>query len=273
MMKKAKQVASNTCLLKPKKNKTMAKQKGIMPVKGTIGNLTFYKSQDGYLIREKGGVDAQRIANDPAFQRTRENGAEFGRAGKSGKLFRNAVRALAKNASDSKMVSRLTKLMHAVLKEDTTNTRGLRTVSDGNLALIDGFEFNNNGKLGATLYAPFTGTIDRVAGTLSVNIPAFIPANMLAAPSGATHFQLNVAGTEIDFAGNRYTVDLQSSEPLPIGNAVDAALDLQATVTANSALPLFLLVGVEFFQNVNAELKPLLNKAFNVLAVVKVSTP
>ncbi len=60
----------------------MARQSGIVPLKGTIGNITFYKSQDGYLAREKGSLDAKRIASDPKFQRTRENGAEFSRAGK-----------------------------------------------------------------------------------------------------------------------------------------------------------------------------------------------
>lgn len=70
----------------------MAQQKGIIPLKGTIGNITFYKSKDGFLAREKGSLDATRIANDPAFQRTRENGAEFGRAGKAGKVLRTAFR-------------------------------------------------------------------------------------------------------------------------------------------------------------------------------------
>ena len=64
----------------------MAKQSGLIKLKGTLGGITFYKSQDGYLAREKGGVDAARIASDPSFQRTRENGAEFGRAGKAGKI-------------------------------------------------------------------------------------------------------------------------------------------------------------------------------------------
>ena len=149
----------------------------------------------------------------------------------------------------------------------------LRTIAEGNLALIDGFEFNNNGKLTTTLYAPFTTTIDRATGTLSVNIPAFIPANMIAAPGGATHFRINAAGTEVDFAQSKFTVDVQSTGQLPIEEPVDAAVDLEASVTANSTLPLFVLIGIEFFQEVNGELKPLLNKAFNVLAVVKVSTP
>ena len=64
----------------------MARQRSIIKVDGTIGGITFYKSKDGYLAREKGGIPAERIANDPAFQRTRENGAEFGRAGKAGKV-------------------------------------------------------------------------------------------------------------------------------------------------------------------------------------------
>jgi hypothetical protein len=59
----------------------MARQKGIIKLEGTIGDVSFYKSKDGYLAREKGGVDGDRIKNDPAFQRTRENGSEFGRAG------------------------------------------------------------------------------------------------------------------------------------------------------------------------------------------------
>jgi hypothetical protein len=251
----------------------MAKQKGILPVKGTIGNLTFYKSQDGYLIREKGGIDAKRIATDPAFQRTRENGAEFGRAGKAGKVFRNSVRALAKNASDSKVVSRMTKIMHNILKEDTTNPRGLRTVADGKIELLDGFEFNKNGQLTTTLYVPFTTTIDRVTGAISVNIPAFIPANMIAAPGGATHYRINAAGTEVDFVENSFTVDIQTTGQLPIEDPLDTDVDLEASVTPNSTLPLFVLIGIEFFQEVNGELKPLLNKAFNVLAVVKVSIP
>lgn len=39
----------------------MARQKGIFKIKGTIGDVTFYKSGDGYLVREKGGIDAKRM--------------------------------------------------------------------------------------------------------------------------------------------------------------------------------------------------------------------
>lgn len=109
----------------------MARQKSIIKLDGTIGDITFYKSKDGYLAREKGGVPADRIKNDPAFQRTRENGSEFGRAGKSGKVLRNSIRALLQNSSDSRMVSRLTQQMVKVIQMDETNPRGQRNVIDG----------------------------------------------------------------------------------------------------------------------------------------------
>ena len=248
----------------------MAQQKGILPVRGTIGNLTFYKSRDGYLVREKGGIEAQRIATDPAFQRTRENGAEFGRAGKAGKLLRNAVRGLTINASDSKMSSRLTRQMVKVIQADAVNPRGLRNVIDGEAALLQGFEFNLNGKLSTTVYAPFTGSIDRVAGNLVIDIPPFVPINMINAPSGATHFRINSAGAEVDFEGNFYVADVQTSIDLPWDNVATTALTLTNIVTPNSIHPLFLLLGTEFYQQVNGSMYPLKNGAFNALSLVQV---
>ena len=141
----------------------MARQTGIIKLKGTLGDISFYKTTDGHLARTKGGVDASRIANDPAFQRTRENGSEFGRAGKGGKLLRNAIRVLLQKSKDKRVTSRLTKDLVAIVKTDTTNERGLRTIQDGDLSLLENFEFNINGKLGTTLFAAFTNAFDRVS--------------------------------------------------------------------------------------------------------------
>jgi len=249
----------------------MAKQKGIIKLDGTIGGITFYKSQDGYLAREKGGVSADRIANDPNFQRTRENGEEFGRAGKAGKLLRNAIRAMLQNAADSRMVSRLTQKMVEVIQEDATNPRGQRNVIDGEAELLEGFEFNISGKLGTTLYAPFTGTIDRVAGTLTANIPSFVPINMLAAPGGSTHFKIVSAGAEVDFENETFVMDSQATAILPWDATATAVINLANAVTANSTHPLFLALGIEFYQEVNGQMYPLKNGSYNALALVKVS--
>jgi hypothetical protein len=248
----------------------MARQTGIITLEGTIGGITFYKSQDGDLARQKGGVPGDRIASDPAFQRTRENGAEFGRAGKAGKLLRTSIRPLLQNASDSKMVSRLTTEMVKVVQADETNDRGLRNVIDGSVGLLQGFEFNISGKLGTTLYAPYTSTINRIVGEVAVNVPSFVPLNMIAAPGGATHFKLISAGAAVNFENETFEVESKASEILPWDNTPTVALDLKNTVPANTTDPLFLALGIEFYQEVNGQMYPLKNGAFNALALVKV---
>ena len=249
----------------------MARQKGIIKLKGTIGGITFYKTQDGHLAREKGGIEASRIASDPAFQRTRENGSEFGRAGKAGKILRTSLRALLLNSADGRMVSRLTQKMIKVIQADLVSIRGMRNVIDGEAELLQGFEFNIRGKLGTSLFAPFVGAIDRVTGTISVNIAPFIPANMIAAPSGTTHFKIISAGSEVDFEAETFVEEHSETAILPWDNTLTVAISQENSVTAASTKPLFLALGVEFYQEVNGQMYPLKNGAFNPLALVTVS--
>jgi hypothetical protein len=249
----------------------MARQKGIIKLKGTIGDITFYKTKDGYIAREKGGIDASRIKNDPAFQRTRENGSEFGRAGKAGKILRTALRAVLINSADGRMVSRLTQAMVKVIQADVTSVRGMRNVIDGEAELLAGFDFNITGKLGTTLFAPFTGIIDRAEGEISVNLVSFVPANMIAAPSGTTHFKIISAGTEIDFEAETFVATNSETAILPWDAVPTVAISHTNMVTPNSAKPLFLALGVEFYQQVNGTMYPLKNGSYNPLALVQVS--
>jgi len=253
------------------KIKKMAKQRGFLRLEGTIGDITFHKSKNGYLAKEKGGVSANRMATDPAFQRTRENGAEFGRAGKAGMVLRHSLRQLLHNTSDKRMVSRLAKRMVKVLKADTISARGERTVQAGDLQLLTGFEFNNNGKLGKALYVQYTATINRVAGTVEIDLPAFIPAVMVAAPVDATHFRLIAAGAEVDFDNDSSISQVSDSGVMPLDYTPTTPLSLSHNLTANSTEALFAILGIEFLQEVNGVHYPLKNGAYNASAIVKVS--
>jgi hypothetical protein len=250
----------------------MARQNGIIKLKGTIGGITFYKTSDGDLAREKGGVDASRIANDPAFQRTRENGSEFGAAGKGGKIVRNAIRILLQNAKDKRVVSRLTTDLLKVVKTDSVNDRGSRTIQDGNMSLIQGFEFNTNGKLGSTLFTPSLNAFDRVSGEATVSIAAFVPTVRIAAPNGTTHFKVVTGVAELDFDAETSTFENDETSILPYDSATTAAIDLSATITANSVLPVIQVLGIEFYQEVNGAMYPLKNGSYNALSIVKVDT-
>lgn len=248
----------------------MARQSGVFQVEGTIGNVTFYKSKDGFMLRLKGGVSGERIATDPAFERTRENGMEFGAAGKAAKLVRTSLRSVVQRVSDSRLVSRLTQEMVKVVKADTVSARGMRNVKDGDLTLLNGFEFNANGKLSTALYAPYEVSIDRVTGKLTVSLGGFIPAQMISAPVGATHFRIVGGAAEVDFASGSYKADVKETATLPLDNKATAPVNLELALTPDGVLPQILVVGVEFLQMVNNEHYQLRNGAFNALAVVGV---
>lgn len=248
----------------------MPRQRGVIKIEGTIDDLTFFKSKDGYMVKGKTVISKDRIATDGAFQRTRENASEFGKAGKGGKLMRNAFRNLIQDAKDHRVTSRLTKEMVKVIKADATSTRGQRNIVDGEAELLEGFDFNSNASLANTLYVPYTATINRVTGVLSIALDAYVASRDIAAPDGTTHFKLVSAGTEIDFENETFNTDTNASAVLPLNDAAVAALTLSHNVTANSTHPLFLVLGIQFYQQVNGVDYPLKNGAFNALKLVKV---
>jgi hypothetical protein len=115
------------------------------------------------------------------------------------------------------------------------------------------------------------GTIDRVTGEISVDLAEFIPANMIAAPSGTTHYKIISAGSEIDFEAETFVEAHSETAILPWDAVATVAINQVNAVTPNSTKPLFLALGVEFYQEVNGQMYALKNGSYNPLALVQVS--
>jgi len=176
----------------------MARQGGLLKVVGKLDDLSFYKSADGFLVRTKGGVSADRIANDPTFQRTRENGAEFGMSASAGKLLRTALRNLMMTASDNRVVSRLTRLMTDVKNLDAANERGERHVHEGfdlpeGKALLKGFNFNNRAILSGILFKSYA--LNTTTGAL--DITGLVPMMDVVSAPGATHLTIKAGWSKV----------------------------------------------------------------------------
>lgn len=90
---------------------------------------------------------------------------------------------------------------------------------------------------------------------------------MIAAPRGTTHFKIISGAAEIDFEGETYVVATSETAILPWNATAKAVINQVNAVTANSTHPLFLALGVEFYQEINGEMYPLKNGAFNPLSI------
>jgi hypothetical protein len=246
----------------------MAKQTGVITLKGPVGRLSFYKTKDGYLAREKGGVEKTRIMNDPRFARTRENMREFADNATASKLLRDALRPVISKIGDRRLNLRITQALMQVLKSDEVNVRGDRKVKEGDWNLVKDMEMNSGSSLGSTLF--FELQFNESAASWEVILPAFTPQDMIAVPSGATHYKISATGVGIDF-------DLGSRSLTGSGSPVLSVLDpaLSQTLTVDKAqlsgTHFAFVLSVEFIQIVNGVEYAINNGAHNAAKVISVS--
>ena len=247
----------------------MAIQNSIIKLRGSIDDLVFLETKNGHKVRKKAkAVSQTTIATDPKYARMRENMSEFGRAANASKLLRTAVKEAMPDCTDSLIFNRLTKAMYGVLVTDPVSDRGQRNVMKGDVSLLNEFTFNSTAILSVIFKMDITTGIDRASGKLTVDIPAFIPADNIMAPAGATHCKFHSAGAEINFDSGQFVSKQAESAAITVGdNLATAAIHFQHDLTAGSNSPLFLLLGTRFYQEVNGKLYPLKNKAFNALLV------
>ncbi len=249
----------------------MAKLGGILKIEGTLDGMTFYKTKDGHLVRTKGGVSKERIQNDPAFVRTRENGAEFGASASAGKLLRTSIRNLLMKAKDARVASRLTQAMTKIKNLDSTSDRGERKVSIGlatteGKEILKGFNFNNQAIIGSVLFAPYS--IDPATG--EITLTDLNPMNDIAYPSGATHVSLTSAYAKVDFDTGENSIEISPAVNLPIDNTTATQSLIPPAVPSGTGFD-FMLILIEFYQEVNGSQYSLNNGAYNVLSVVEVA--
>lgn len=246
----------------------MAKQTGVITLKGPVGRLSFYKTRNGYLAREKGGVDKTRIMNDPRYARTRENMREFADNATASKLLRDALRPVISKIGDRRLNLRITQALMQVLKSDEVNVRGDRRVKEGDWNLVKDMEMNSGSSLGSTLFFEFQ--VNDSAASWEIVLPAFTPQDMLALPSGATHYKISAAGVGLDFeSGSRSLVNSGS----PVLSVLDPSLAQTLTVDKGqlSGTHFAFVLSVEFIQIVNGVEYAINNGAHNAAKVISVA--
>jgi hypothetical protein len=245
----------------------MGKQSSAFKLEGKIGGLSFYKTRDGHMAREKGGVSKDRIMTDPKYARTRENLKEFSENARTVKMVKDTIRPAILRIADAKLHNRLIREMMKVLRTDPVNGRGKRLVSEGDWNLLQGFEINSSAVLSGSIKTEITVTNSPTEWGVSIN--SFLPVDFLSIPLGATHFRLMAAGASFDFPAGTKSFILEAGANLPLEQLTGAI-----TVTIPKAgLPepnkLF-IIGIEFLQVVNGQDYAFNSEEHNAAAIVTV---
>jgi hypothetical protein len=245
----------------------MAKQVGLIKITGTIGGATFTK--DG-VVRAARQSNKAQFKSSPSMVRVRENSAEFTSASEAGKLLRQALRRQLQGASDRYMSSRLLKVMFKIMASDTTHVRGERMVQRANIGELVGFDFNAGAPLGTVFAGDYA--IDVNGKTATVTLEGLVPDVDTRAPIGATHYGLELGVVVVDFAAGTHRIVAVADVPDPAVLSVATVptitmtADLGDEPTATEVV--VVVMGLNFFQEINGLYYSLQNKTSNPLGVV-----
>jgi len=128
-------------------------------------------------------------------------------------------------------------------------------------------EMNSGSSLGSTLF--FELQVNDSPASFEVVLPAFIPQDMIAVPSGATHYKISATGVGLDF-------DTAGRSLVHSGSLVLSVLDpaLSQTLSVNkgqlAGTHFAFVLSVEFIQIVNSVEYAINNGAHNAAKVISV---
>lgn len=232
----------------------MAKQKGILPLVGTLGGINFYYLNGKPVARMAGGgFNGKAIKTKASMQRVRENGSEFGRCSEVNKAFRQALRPFYKGYTFTHLHSRLMGLFTKLKDLDVGHTRGNRVVSGG-VASVDGpyllkeFVYTPDCSVRAVL--PFNFDIATSTYALTFRDVAMGRVRFI---SGATHIELTYGVLDFNFETLEYQLHLATPLILDKNFAAPTVTLVPDTPPTDIGTVLCVL-GIRFYEEVNGEL-------------------
>lgn len=229
----------------------MARQCSPITLSGTLDQITFYHHpDDGPLAKVKSDIDRKKVLTDERFARTLRNAREFQRAIKGGKQLRSVLfLPTLKSIPDSKLSSRMNKVLREVVLSDKGNLWGDRLLHLGDPGLLKGFNFNRKMELGHCFRVNYAVNIDRVAGSVRIDVPEFSPLADIGLIEGARYFKIVSVVAVMDFEHEKEHRYLYSSPVYKIGEGLVESFSIEHSLLDNVQVGrhIFLTLGIVFY--------------------------
>ena len=166
----------------------MAKYSGIVDLRGTIGNLTFYQRKGVRCVRRPGGFTRERLLTDPRLRRVLKHNSEFGAQSMASKSLRTALSSL-KNFCDGSFHNRLMSIAARVTAL-TDGVYGQRPVAFSRVKpILNGLQLNANRSLHSSLQTIIKSVPSPARNNSRLQLDFEVNV-AVTAPKGCTHFRL-----------------------------------------------------------------------------------
>ncbi|PSL27674.1 hypothetical protein [Chitinophaga ginsengisoli] len=241
----------------------MARQKGILPFTGPLGDRVGYRRNGEYFTRKRPLYVRQTAATKLAAK-------DFGTASKGAALLRRALYTELHRYYDSDLIPRLNKTLAGIMCSDRYYGVGERRLTVSNMQVFEGFRFN-----------VVSGHEHLLSGTPVIRedergVHVDLSESTVYAPKGVTHFTIKAMVVSANF--ERSAAQVVASETITIkkGAQLTAATlsinAIQDPCAARKGIRIVLLEVQPCIQ-VNGELSASANKQGYALDVIAVLPP
>lgn len=170
----------------------MAKLQGPFGYTGSMGELSAYRMQgvDKIILRRKGGASREKIRRDPNFDLTRRNNQEWSGCTLMTKGILHALQPV-RHLGDYNYTGDINSVCKKIQHTDSLGELGKRSLPLSQQPyLLEGFSLNRYTQLNALLRHPLPSTLNRDAGTATVQLPELVPGINLLNPQKLSMYRL-----------------------------------------------------------------------------------
>ena len=166
--------------------------------KGNIGNLTYRIINGIAVIQSRPGPGTVK-QTEP----TKASSVDFSLSSNRGKILREILFPMIRGLQDNKMVNRLNVAVAEVIRSNTSLSSGYRDLEDGDLQLLNGFEFNRHSPFSKMFKAKLHLDQNYVEG-VKISMDAFNAREAITFPEMASGCTLRVLLSAVSLAHNEY---------------------------------------------------------------------
>jgi hypothetical protein len=191
----------------------MAKNLGIVRLKGSIDGVTYTEGVYGSVSRSQTSLTKKKMDANPNFDTLRKYQREMGMYSKCGALLRRGLGMELRTVKAMRVMQRLNGVLNKVKNEDGVHPLGARTVQGGlqearGRARVLGYDFYGR----TTVMHLLDSVIELDEATGVVRLEDFVAGAMVKAPDRATHVELKAVMMGLDL--EHEMVSVTRSEPV-----------------------------------------------------------
>lgn len=214
----------------------MAKQSTIF-VKGSIANVVFYKLNGQHIARSK-PASVKQTGN------MKQRSQNFGIAARAGKTLRAGLAPILPFPKDKKMQSRFSGALSQWLGTQPIH----ELLPQPAVAALHGYNFNEACRLAERFKVPVHVSLPP-GGQVTIDIPAFVPTQALAAPAHTAYAELTVITTACRLATAMPVATEIFSRRIDYNNIEQPPQQLQYSIAAQPGTLVLAAASISFWRS------------------------